>query len=145
MKIEKKYANPKHYSDKRQDKILYIVIQALEHKPTPHYHIVDGKAIQVIPDDFMSDSVNGGQLNRNGYLHGICHKYNSISIGVTNNMSEDDIAMCFNLIMTLKQRYGIKNDNIVRQKDVTGEYNPCIWCDNDKWNKDIKDKLIELS
>jgi len=145
MKIEKRYADPKHYSDKRQDKIVYIVIQALDNKPTPHYHITDGKAIQFVPDNFMSDSVNGGKLNPCGYLHGICHKYNSISIGVTDNMSEEDKTVCFNLIMTLKQRYGIKSDNIVRQKDVTGEMNPCIWYDNDKWKEDIKDKLIDLS
>ena len=144
MKIEKRYADPKHYSDKRQDGIVYIVIQALENKPTPHYHVSNGKAIQFVPDDFMSDSVNGGKLNGCGYLHGICTKYNCISIGVTDNMSEEDKTVCLNLVMTLKQRYGIKNENIVRQRDVTGEYTPCVWCDNGKWKEDIKDKLIDL-
>lgn len=46
--------------------------------------------------------------------------------------------------MTLKQRYKIKNENIVRQKDVTGEFNPENLYEDDVWEKDVIDKLIEL-
>ena len=46
--------------------------------------------------------------------------------------------------MTIKQRYKVNKDNIIRQKDVTGEIDPAEWHDNDKWNKDIKNKLIDI-
>lgn len=59
-------------------------------------------------------------------------------------MSKDDEETCIRLIMTLKQRYDIKNDNIVRKMDITGELNPMKWHDNEKWNKDIKGRLIDI-
>lgn len=145
MKIEKRIASPKYYGSKRdKNDITYIVVQTVGNTATPHYHIVNGIAIQIIPDEHMSDSVNGARLSDFGYLHGICTKYNSISIGVPEKMSEDDKQTCFDLIMTIKQRYKIKNENIVRKLSVTGEVNPREWFDNDKWKKDIQNKLIEL-
>lgn len=145
MKIEKKLVSPKYFGDKRPvDDIKYIVIQETGNKATPHYHIMDGEAIQAVPDEYLSDSVNGPKLCFYGYLHGICNKYNSISIGVPSKMSQEDKQTCLNLIMTIKQRYKIKDDNIIRQMDVTGEINPEEWHDNEKWNKDIKNKLIEV-
>lgn len=145
MKIEKKLVSPKYYGDKRStDDIMYIVIQERGNKATPHYHIISGEAIQAIPDEYLSDAVNGPRLSFYGYLHGISNKYNSISIGVPSKMSEEDKQMCLNLIMTIKQRYKIKDNNIIRQMDVTGEINPEEWHDNEKWKKDIRNKLIEV-
>lgn len=144
MKIEKRIASPEHYSDMRREKIIYIVVQNINNKATPHYHISNGKAIQVVPDDYMSNSVNGGRLNQYGTLHGVCTKYNSISIGVNDIMSEEDVTMCLNLIMTLKQRYRIENCNIIRQKDVTGEASPENWANDDAWNMAVKNKLIDI-
>lgn len=92
----------------------------------------------------MSDAINGARLTLNGYLHGICTKYNCISIGVPCKMSEDDIQTCLNLVMTLKQRYKINNNDVVRQKDITGENDPVKWYDDYKWTNDIKNKLIEI-
>ena len=145
MKIEKKIADPKYYDIQREEKITYIVVQEIRNKATPHYHIANGKAVQIVPDNHLSNSVNGGKLNRNGYLHGICNKYNSISVGVSDIMSDEDKQACLDLIMTLKQRYRVKIENIVRQKDITGEENPNIWHDNETWKEDINDKLIELT
>ena len=145
MKIEKQFTPMKYYGDKRnKNDIIYIVVQTIENRPITHYQIVDGKVIQKIPDDYTSDAINGPRLCKFGYLHGICTKYNCISIGISDHLSEDDIQMCLHLIMTMKQRYRIKNECIVRQVDVTGEANPEIWYDNDKWKADIKDKLIEI-
>ena len=145
MKIEKKLVSPKYFGDKRPvDDIKYIVIQETGNKATPHYHIMDGEAIQAVPDEYLSDAVNGPKLSFYGNLHGICDKYNSISIGVPSKMSEEDKLACLKLIMTIKQRYKIKDDNIIRQMDVTGEINPEEWHDNEKWKKDIKNKLIEV-
>ena len=145
MKIEKKLAEMKYYGDKRStNDIKYIVVQTFGNKASTHYHIKDGKAIQIIPDNYMSDAINGARLTLNGYLHGICTKYNCISIGVPSNLSEDDKQTCLNLIMTIKQRYKVNNDNIVRQMDVTGEHDPDVWRDNYIWNKDIKNKLIDI-
>jgi hypothetical protein len=145
MKIEKKLINHKLYKGKRPEKIKYIVVQNINNKHTSHYHVLNGNAIQVVPDEQMTDSVNGGRLNRNGYLHGICTKYNSVSIGLSDDLSEQDIETCLRLIMTLKQRYDVENDNIVRQMDITGEHNPKTWHDMNKWKKNIKDKLIDFS
>ena len=145
MKIEKKIADPKYYDEKRDtNDIKYIVIQTVSNKATPHYHIVDGKAIQVVPDVYMSNSINGAKVNEFGYLHGICTKYNCISIGVPEDMSDEDKQTCLNLVMTIKQRYKIKNENIVRQLNVTGEINPREWFDYDKWKRDIQNKLIDV-
>ena len=145
MKIEKNLTNPKNYCEERKCKIYYIVIQEIGNKFSPHYHIVDGKAIQIVPDRNMSNSVNGGRVNKYGTLHGVCTKYNSISIGIGNNPSSDDLKVCIDLIMTLKQRYNIKMENIIRQRDITGEANPERWCDKDKWKTEIVDKLIEFT
>lgn len=145
MKIEKKIAPPKYYGDKRSlEDIIYIVVQTINNGTVTHYHINNGQAFQIIPDNYMSDAVNGPRFHKRGYLHGICNKYNCISIGITENMSEEDIKTCINLIMTIKQRYKINNDCVIRQMDVTGETNPIIWHDNEKWIKDIKNNLIEL-
>lgn len=145
MKIEKKYADSKYYGSKRTLKdIMYIVVQDIKNGKTPHYHIINNTAIQIIPDYYMSNSINGGRFNKNGYLHGICTEYNSVSIGVPEKMSEEDKQLCLNLVMTLKQRYKIIDDRIVRQMDITGEINPAEWHNNDKWVKDIKNKLIDI-
>lgn len=145
MKIEKKLASPKFYKEKRQrEDIKYIVVQVIENNIIPHYHVYDGRAIQLIPDHYTSDSVNGARLSRFGVLHGICTKYNCISVGVPWNMSEEDKQTCINLIMTIKQRYKIDNDNVIRQMDVTGVENPMIWKDKEKWISDIKNKLIDI-
>lgn len=145
MKIEKKLANPKYFDGKRpKEDIKYIVIQNIDNIAIPHYHLSDGKVIQVIPDDKMTDAVSGPKLSRFGVLHGICTKYNCISVGVPWNMSEEDKQTCINLIMTIKQRYKIDNDNVIRQMDVTGVENPMIWKDKEKWISDIKNKLIDI-
>ena len=145
MKIEKKIADMRFYGDKRNtDDIVYIVVQSIGNKPTPHYHIVEGEAVQIVPDHNISNSVNGARVNKRGYLHGVCTKYNSISIGVPEKMSDKDKQTCFNLLMTLKQRYKVKNENIVRQINVTGENDPAEWHDEEKWKRDIKNKLIDL-
>lgn len=146
MKIEKRLISYKNIKEKRtKDEIKYIVVQTIEENKLSHYRIVNGKAIQFIPDTGLSDSVNGARLSFLGHLHGICTKYNSISIGITDNISNDDIQTCYNLIMTLKQRYNIDKKNIVRQLDVTGVSNPEIWQDNNAWEKDIISKLIDFS
>ena len=103
-----------------------------------------GEVVQFIPDDFLSNSVNGRKFCSKGYLHGICTQYTSLSIGLSHNPTEDDIDACIKLIMTLKQRYHIDNENIVRQKDVTGEANPEKWFNDDSWNRDIKSNLIDI-
>lgn len=145
MKIQKKLINPRFYGDKRHTQdIKYIVVQTINNKTASHYHINNSEVIQTIPDDIMSDAVNGGKLNKNAYLHGICTKYNSIVISVPDEMSLDDKQACLNLIMTIKQRYKIDNENIIRQYDVTGEVNPKEWYDVVLWDKDIKKKLIDV-
>lgn len=145
MKIEKKIADMRHYGDKRDLRdIKYIVIQTIGNKATPHYHIKDAEAIQIVPDNYISDAVNGARLSKQGYLHGICTKYNCISIGIPEKMSKEDKQTCINLIMTIKQRYKVKNDDIIRQTDVTGDIDPAEWYDSAKWKKDIKDKLIDI-
>lgn len=145
MKIEKKYAHCSHYGDKRDENdINYIVIKSIDDKPITHYHIVNGTAIQLIPDENISDSVNGARMCVKGYLHGICTRYNSISIGVSDKMSKEDLQTLINLIMTIRQRYKIKNENVIRQMDITGEFNPEIFYEDDTWKKNILDKLIEI-
>lgn len=145
MKIDKQLAPLKYYGDRRsKDDIIYIVVQSIDNRPITHYQVVNGIAIQKIPDDYLSDAVNGPRMCSFGYLHGICTKYNSITIGISDRLSEDDLQTCRHLIMTIKQRYKIHDDCIIRQRDVTGEANPEIWFDDDRWKADIKDKLIEL-
>lgn len=145
MKIEKKIAHCKHYGDKRNlEDIHYIVVKSIDDKPITHYHVVGGDAIQLIPDNYISTSVNGARMCTKGYLHGICTQYNSISIGVTDKLSSGDLQTLVNLIMTLRQRYKIDSNNVIRQKDITGECNPEIFYDDNLWKKDIKDMLIEL-
>ena len=144
MRIESRLTNPKNYDGVRPERIKYIVIQNIGNKFSPHYHVKDGKAVQIIPDSNMSNSVNGGKLSDCGVFHGVCTKYNSISIGVCDNLSKEDKKICLNLVMTLKQRYKINNNDVVRQKDITGEVDPGKWYDDDCWNNDIKNKLIDI-
>ena len=145
MKIEQKIADMRFYGDRRSKAdIEYIVIQTIGNKATTHYHIVNGTAIQVVPDDYMSDAVNGARLCSKGYLHGICTKYNSVSIGVPERMSEEDKQTCLNLIMTLKQRFKVDRGKIIRQMDITGEMNPSEWSTDVLWESDIKNKLIDV-
>lgn len=145
MRIQRRIADTKAYGDKRAtDDIKYIVIQTIENKPVSHYNIVKGEVIQLIPDDYMSDSVNGRKLCSKGILHGICTKYNSISIGLPSKPSTDEIQTCIKLIMTIKQRYKVKNEKVIRLTDITGEPNPKKWYDNERWHNDIISNLIEL-
>lgn len=145
MRIDRAYINSTLYDEKRNvSDIEFIVIQDIGNKHSAHYIVLDGKAIQKIPDEYTSLVVNGGKLNKCGYLHGICTKYNSLSISVPGKMSSEDLDVCIKVIMTLKQRYNISNDNIIRQMDVTGACNPEEWQNKDRWETDIKDKLIEI-
>lgn len=102
---------------------------------------LEGATYEEIAEEY---SVNGGKRSKFAYLHGICNKYNCLSIGVPYRMSQDEKQTCINLIMTVKQRYKIKDENIVRQFDVTGEINPEEWYDDSLWNRDIKKKLIDV-
>lgn len=139
MKIQRRIADTGSYGDRRAlSDITYIVIQTIENKPISHYNIVKGEVIQRIPDDYISDAVNGRKLCSKGILHGICTKYNCISIGLPEKLSTDDENACIKLIMTIKQRYKIEDSNVIRQMDVTGEPNPMIWQDNNKWAKFIQ-------
>lgn len=142
MKIEKRITSPKNYGDKRDTKdILYIVIDSIDNGPSCHYHIANGKAYQIVPDNYMSDSINGARLSRLGVYHGICTKYNSISIGIDDNPSDEEIDLCFHTVMMLLQRYAISLDNILRKVDVTGTAEPEIWFDNYRWNRDIVNRI----
>lgn len=144
MRIESRLTNPENYDDVRPDSIKYIVVQNIGNTSSPHYHIKDGKAIQIIPDVNMSNSVNGGRLNDCGVLHGICTKYNSISIGVCDNLSKDDKKACIDLVMTLKQRYNVEKNNIIRKKDITGVLEPTEWCNDKNWIEEVVKQIIEL-
>lgn len=144
MRIESRLTNPENYDDVRPDSIKYIVVQNIGNTSSPHYHIKDGKAIQIIPDVNMSNSVNGGRLNDCGVLHGICTKYNSISIGVCDNLSKDDKKACIDLVMTLKQRYNVKKNNIIRKKDITGVSEPTEWYNDKNWIEEVVKQIIEL-
>ena len=144
MRIESRFTNSQNYDGIRPEDIKYIVIQNIDNKFSPHYHIKDGKAIQIIPDNNMSDSVNGGKLNICGTLHGICTKYNSISIGVCDNLSKDDKKTCINLIMTLKQRYKVEKNNIIRKKDITGALEPTEWYNDKNWIEEVVKQIVEL-
>ena len=131
MKIESKINKSKDYGAQRDiSEIKYIVVQSIDNGPLTHYHVVNEKVIQMIPDKFMSDSVNGARLSQSGIYHGICTKYNSLSIGI----NKDD-GLCVHLILTLMQRYKIPPDNVIRKVDVTGEANPEIWFDNNEWGR----------
>lgn len=144
MRIESRLTDPKNYDGVRPECIKYIVIQNVGNKYSPHYHIKDGKAVQIIPDANMSNSVNGGKLNACGVLHGICTKYNSISIGVCDNLSEEDKKVCVNLVMTLKQRYKVNKKNIIRKKDITGVLEPTEWHNDKNWIEDVVEQIVEI-
>lgn len=144
MKIIKNYADTKKRDKRNPDDIIYIVVQSFKNNDTSHYHVVDGNVIQVLPDCCISDSVNGGKLNKLGVYHGICTRFNSISIGIKDYPDDEDIEICKHLIMTIRQRYKISDNNIIRQLDVTGEINPEIWYDADRWNNDIKQSIKSI-
>ena len=145
MRIASQLVEPQYYGENRNvEDIKYIVIQTIGNKAVPHYYIQDGIAIQKVPDEYTSDAVSGGRVNKYGYLHGVCTKYNSISIGLPEEISLENKTICVNLIMTIKQRYNIANNDIVRQMDVTGACDPECWFNDTYWNKDIKDRLIEI-
>ena len=144
MRIESRLTNPKNYDGVRPERIKYIVIQNIGNKFSPHYHVKDGKAVQIIPDSNMSNSVNGGKLSNCGVFHGVCTKYNSISIGVCDNLSKEDKKICLNLVMTLKQRYNIKKNNIIRKKDITGVSEPTEWHIDKNWIEEVVKQIIEL-
>lgn len=128
MKIESRINYKKDYGCQRNTSdIKYIVVLSSD---DTHY-VVDGdKVYQHIPDIFMSDSVNGARICSLGAFHGICTRYNSLTVGIT---SDSEKSIC--LIRTLMQRYKIPPENVLRKTDVTGEMNPEIWFDKHKWNE----------
>ena len=144
MKIERKYADTKLREKRDINDIKYIVIQSFNNKDTSHYHISDGKVMQILPDAYISNSVNGGKLSDLGRYHGICTKYNSVSISINNHPNEEDIDLCRHLIMTLIYRHKVIKDNIIRQTDITGEVSPEIWFDKDKWDSDVIEKIKDM-
>ena len=145
MVIEKKFTESKNYGDKRnKDDIEYIVVQEFSDKPTAHYHIVGEKAVQLIPDDYISNAVNGGRYCHLGVYHGICTKFNSISICISENPTDDDLKLLSHVIMTLKRRYKVDLTKIIRQADVTGEPNPQIFLDSSKWHDRVIQKIIDM-
>lgn len=145
MVIDKKFTEPKNYGDKRnKNDIEYIVIQEFSDKPTAHYHIVNEQVLQLIPDDFISNAVNGGKCCNLGIYHGICTKYNCISICIVENPNENDLELLSHLIMTIKRRYKISDDNILRQSDVTGEPNPQMFLDNRKWHEKVIQRVKNM-
>lgn len=145
MKIEKKITDACNYGDKRNTgDIKYVVLLDLGERPTPHYHVCGDKVYQIVPDNMMSATVNGARLSKDGVYHGICTKYNSVSIGINNNLSDKDSELCLHLIMTLLQRYDLRPDDVIRLKDITGEISPEIWEDNNKWTDDVINKLNDM-
>lgn len=135
MKIESKINHDIDYGCQRNlNDIKYIVIQSVCEVPT-HYGVIGDKAVQYIPDIYISESINGAKLSHLGIYHGICTRYNSITISIT---SDSEKSIC--LIRTLMQRYKIPPENVLRKMDVTGEANPEIWFDKHKWNE-IQKKL----
>lgn len=145
MIIEKKIADPKNYGDKRNvEDIEYIVIQEVSDKPISHYQVMNNKVIQVIPDDYISNSVNGPKCCHLGIYHGISTKYNSITICIAEIPNNDDLDLLSHLIMTIKRRYKISVDKIIRQSEVTGEPNPQIFLDNDLWRKKVIQRIHEM-
>lgn len=146
MIIEKKYTDPKNYGDKRKvEDIEYIVIQEISEKPISHYHVINEKVVQLIPDDFISNSVNGPRCCYLGIYHGICTKYNSITICIADTPNKCDMELLSHLIMTLKRRYKISENKIIRQSEVTGEPNPQIFLDNELWRKKVIQRIQEMS
>ena len=145
MIIEKKIADPKNYGDKRNvEDIEYIVIQEVSEKPISHYQVMNNNVIQVIPDDYISNSVNGPRCCHLGIYHGICTKYNSITICIAEKPNNDDLDLLSHLIMTIKRRYKISIDKIIRQSEVTGEPNPQMFLDNDLWHKKVIQRIHEM-
>lgn len=145
MIIEKKIADPKNYGDKRNvEDIKYIVIQEVSDKPISHYQVLNNNVIQVIPDDYISNSVNGPRCCHLGIYHGICTKYNSITICIAESPNNDDLDLLSHLIMTIKRRYKISVDKIIRQSEVTGEANPQMFLDNDLWRKKVIQRIHEM-
>lgn len=144
MKIEKKFADLKNREKRDKSEIKYIVIQPFQNKDTSHYHIMDNKVYQILPDSCISDSVSGGKLNRLGVYHGICTRFNSVSISVKDYPDKKDIELCKHLIMTIRQRYNIRDNDIIRQTDITGEIGPEIWFNNSRWNEDIIQGLKDM-
>ena len=139
MKIESKINKAKDYGEIRPTSdIEYIVVSALNNKSSTHYHVANNKAVQVIPDNCMSDTVCGPRLNKFGIYHGICTRYNSLTIGI----NEVD-GLCVHLILTLMQRYNIPPDNVLRKLDITGEMEPDLWSNDYKWYE-IKDKIKSI-
>lgn len=142
MKIAKKYVSPKHYGDKRSTgEIKYIVIQSLCNKPCSHYVVRNDESVQLIPDDRISLAVKGPRMTKEGVYHGVSNVYNSLSVCIPENPTSEELDLCRHLVMTLKQRYKIDNDNIIRLKDITGENNPEYFADNDRWHKCFCEKI----
>lgn len=145
MTIEPKYTDPRNYGDVRDIKdIEYIVVQSFSKRPTAHYHIIKGKIYQIIPDEYISESVNGPKLTHFGKYHGICTKYNSISINIDENCSNKDIQLLSYLIMSIKRKYNVKKEKIIRQLEVTGEADPLRFFDSEEWNKKVINRIIDM-
>lgn len=146
MIIESKISDSKNYGEVRETKdIEYIVVQSFSDRPTSHYHVINGKIYHIIPDDYISDSVNGPRLTHFGRCHGICTKYNSISINIDNECTNTDIQQLSFLIMSLKRKYKIDVEKIIRQLDITGEADPIVFFDNSKWHEKVLQKIIDMS
>ena len=142
MRIYKDLVKNSNQGQRQCDEIIFIVIQDHNDDNVCHYNVTNNKVVQLIPDENISASVSGPKINKNGIKHGVCTMYNSISIALKDNIDTEGQKLCKKLIMTLKMRYKIKNENILRIKDVTGVTSPLAWQNNDDWNillKEISD------
>lgn len=144
MKIEPKIIDTSQCLSRNSSDIKYIVIQEFKNGTPSHYQIANGKVYQMIPDKKTSDAINGPKISSKGKFHGICTKYNCISISIDKAPSKEDTEIINHLIMTIRQRYKINLSNVLRQTDVTGEMSPEIWYDNSRWDRDVISKLNDM-
>lgn len=46
--------------------------------------------------------------------------------------------------MSIKRKYNVKKEKIIRQLEVTGEADPLRFFDSEEWNKKVINRIIDM-
>jgi N-acetylmuramoyl-L-alanine amidase len=94
-----------------------------------------GEIVHCIPDDEVAYHAGNLTMNKNSIGIEVCHPTDE------GYFNEATINALGELVRELVNKYGIKEENIIRHYDVTGKACPKYYVDNNRW-AELKKKLL---
>lgn len=106
-------------------------------KASAHLFVDDDSIVLSVPFNRIAYSVGGKKYANcaktgGGKYYGKCTNANSISVelccGADGNPTAKTIANALELVLFLREEYGIPQERVIRHFDVTGKPCPAFWC-----------------